>query len=134
MPLEKSQTFTAQRLSVFGLNLVRIFRIWTEYGALRIQYECGKIRTRITPNKDTFYAVFETLYSPLDLTYSTHFFGLLTCTNQKLLTFIKQTFETLFSTDKPSNLSLGRKQSFIKISLPGLQTRTKIIIWQITKI
>ena len=26
--------------------------------SLRIQYECRKIRTRITPNTDTFYAVF----------------------------------------------------------------------------
>ena len=25
--------------------------------SLRIQSECGKIRTRLTPNKDTFYAV-----------------------------------------------------------------------------
>ena len=33
-------------------------RIWTEYEAsLRIQCECGKIRTRITPNTDTFHAV-----------------------------------------------------------------------------
>ena len=33
----------------------------TEYGeirvSLRIQSECGKMRTRITPNTDTFYAV-----------------------------------------------------------------------------
>ena len=36
-------------------------RIWTEYGealvSLRIQFECGKIRTRTAPNTDTFYAV-----------------------------------------------------------------------------
>ena len=37
------------------------FRLNTEsYGvSLRIQSECGKIRTRITPNTDTFYAVSE---------------------------------------------------------------------------
>ena len=36
----------------FGLNTQR-------YGAsLRIQSECGKIRTRKTPNKDTFHAVY----------------------------------------------------------------------------
>ena len=35
------------------------FRLNTKrYGvSLRIQSECGKIRTRITPNIDTFYAV-----------------------------------------------------------------------------
>ena len=37
------------------------FRIWTEYGQIRSisagKYECGKIRTRITPNMDTFHAV-----------------------------------------------------------------------------
>ena len=32
--------------------------IRTEYGvSLRIQPECGKMRNRITPNTDTFYAV-----------------------------------------------------------------------------
>ena len=35
-------------------------RIWTEYGEyyvfLRIQSKCGKMRTRLTPNTDTFYA------------------------------------------------------------------------------
>ena len=39
-------------------------RIRTEYGDLRvhlrIQSECGKIRTRKSPNTDTFYAVFRT--------------------------------------------------------------------------
>ena len=38
------------QFSVFGLN--------TERYVLRIQYECGKIRTRITPNTDTFYEVY----------------------------------------------------------------------------
>ena len=52
-------------MSIFGDISVRIFpalsRIRTEYGALRIQSECGenagKMRTRIIPNTDTFYAV-----------------------------------------------------------------------------
>ena len=35
-----------------GLNTER-------FVALRIQSECGTIRTRINPNKDTFYAVWE---------------------------------------------------------------------------
>ena len=43
------------------------FRIRTEYGEifrispLRIRSECGKIQTRITPNMDTFYAVYESI-------------------------------------------------------------------------
>ena len=32
-------------------------RIRTEYRPLRIQSECGKMRTRITPNMDTFYVM-----------------------------------------------------------------------------
>ena len=36
----------------FGLNTERYFVY------LRIQSECGKIQTRITPNTDAFYAVF----------------------------------------------------------------------------
>ena len=36
---------TAWRVSVFGVILVRI------------QSKCGKIRTRVTPNMDSFYAV-----------------------------------------------------------------------------
>ena len=43
-------------MSVFGVILVR-----ERYGEIRsispIQFECGKMRTRITPNTDTFYAV-----------------------------------------------------------------------------
>ena len=31
--------------------------------SLRIQSECGKIRTRITPNMDTFYAVLSNYYT-----------------------------------------------------------------------
>ena len=37
--------------SAFGLNTER------NSVSLRIQSECGKIRTRITPDTDTFYAV-----------------------------------------------------------------------------
>ena len=51
-------------MSVFGVIVVRIcpaFGLNTErYGvSLGIQSKCGKIRTRITPNTSTFYAVFE---------------------------------------------------------------------------
>ena len=58
-------------MSIFGVILVCIFphsdwirrdtdwiRRDTPY-LLRIQSECGKIRTRITPNTDTFYAVYD---------------------------------------------------------------------------
>ena len=58
-------------MSVFGVILVRIFpafsRIETEYTeilrispySVQMQENAGKMRTRITPNTDTFYAVFE---------------------------------------------------------------------------
>ena len=37
---------------------IRIRSYSSPYGvSYRIQFECGKIRTRITPNTDTFYAV-----------------------------------------------------------------------------
>ena len=50
---------TAWKVSVFGVILVRIFSYSHWIGvSLRIQSKCGKIRTRITPNTDTFYAVY----------------------------------------------------------------------------
>ena len=52
--------YTAWKVSVFGVLLVRTFPHLAEYShsvSLRIQSECGKIRTRKTPNKDTFLAV-----------------------------------------------------------------------------
>ena len=59
---------TAQKVSVFGVILVRIFPafscIRTEYGeiiispySVRMLENAGKMRTRITPKTDTFYAV-----------------------------------------------------------------------------
>ena len=56
-------------MSVFGVILVRIFpafsRIRTEYGeilriflySVQMRENAEKMRTRITPNTDTFYAV-----------------------------------------------------------------------------
>ena len=41
----KSIIYTAQRVSVFGVILVRI------------QFKCGKIRARIAPNMDTFHVM-----------------------------------------------------------------------------
>ena len=45
-----NETSSAGTVSVFGVILVSL-----------IQFECGKIRTRITPNTDTFYGVQERL-------------------------------------------------------------------------
>ena len=41
-----------QKVSVFGVSLVRIFP-HSDSVSLRIQFKCGKIRTRKTPNTDT---------------------------------------------------------------------------------
>ena len=51
--------------SAFGLNTER-------YGVpFRIQFKCGKMRTRITPNTDTFHAVsFFLFLLPLFITHS----------------------------------------------------------------
>ena len=47
---------TAWKVSVFGVILV-VFPPWIEYGEIRSKFQCGKMRTRIIPNTDTFYAV-----------------------------------------------------------------------------
>ena len=59
----------AKKVSVFGVILVPIFLtftgIWTEYGGIprispysvQMRQNAGKMRTRRTPNTDTFYAV-----------------------------------------------------------------------------
>ena len=48
-------------MSVFGVFWSAFFRIWTEYGEIRvslcIQSECGKISTGKTSNTDNFHAV-----------------------------------------------------------------------------
>ena len=45
------RNYSGPHFPAFGLNTER-------YGvSLRIQSECGNMRTRITPNTDTFYAV-----------------------------------------------------------------------------
>ena len=58
--------YTRSRISIFwiftknfsfGIILVRIFP-HSRLVSLRIQSESGKIRTRIAPNMDTFYAVY----------------------------------------------------------------------------
>ena len=45
---------------VFGLNTKR-YSVFLHSVCLRIQSECGEMRTRITPNTETFYAVYEWL-------------------------------------------------------------------------
>ena len=45
-----------EKCSFSGVFLVRIF-YWIGNIYLRIQLECGKIRNRNTPNRDTFYTV-----------------------------------------------------------------------------
>ena len=45
------QSYSGPYFPAFGLNTER-YSV-----SLCIQSECGKIRTRITPNSDTFYAV-----------------------------------------------------------------------------
>ena len=46
------RSYSGPHFPTFGLNTER-------YGVyLRVQSECGKIRTRIAPNTNTFYAVF----------------------------------------------------------------------------
>ena len=45
------RSYSGQHFPAFGLNTER-YAV-----SLPIQSECGKMRTRITPNKDTFYAV-----------------------------------------------------------------------------
>ena len=49
------RSFSGPYFPAFGLNLER-FGV-----SLHIQSETGKIRTRKTPNTDTFYAVFDTI-------------------------------------------------------------------------
>ena len=44
-------SYSSPHFPVIGLN-TKIYRV-----SLRIQFEYGKIQTRITPNTDTFYAV-----------------------------------------------------------------------------
>ena len=54
---------TAWKVSVFGVILVRVFphskwvSLRIQSKSFRIKSECGKIRTRITPNTGNFYAV-----------------------------------------------------------------------------
>ena len=64
----------AWKVCVFGVILVRIFShsdwIWSDTASLRIQSECRKMRTRITPNTDTLYAVNQTTYLQHESTYN----------------------------------------------------------------
>ena len=60
--------FTAWKVSIFEVILFRIFPHLDWYFiSLRIQSECGKIRTRITPNTASFYTVFDIQKSPYNI-------------------------------------------------------------------
>ena len=50
-------SYSGPHFSAFGMNTER-YSV-----SLRIQSECAKMRTRITPNTDTFYAVNPTTLS-----------------------------------------------------------------------
>ena len=52
----KTFNFHCVKVSVFGVFLVRIFPYHSV--SLHIQSECEKLRTRKTPNTDTFHAAF----------------------------------------------------------------------------
>ena len=57
------RSYSGRHFPAFGMNTER-------YGvSLCIQSECGKIRTRITPNMDTFYAVRNIYFSEQTLFY-----------------------------------------------------------------
>ena len=78
------------------------FRIWFEY-AVRIQSECGKIRTRKTPNTENFHVVY---------------FGLL---------FFKQTKVNISRTD----INQGQNQKFGKRGNTGLIDRLNALYLRI---
>ena len=63
---------TAKKVSVFGVILVRIFP-HSDSTSLHIQSKCGKSRTRITPNADTFYVVKVILSNQRDKLNTWHF-------------------------------------------------------------
>ena len=50
--------YSGPHFPAFGLNTVSILSSNAGYSvSVRIQFECGKMGTRITPNTDTFHAV-----------------------------------------------------------------------------
>ena len=58
--MEKSlENWTSKFLNVKNSRAIRIVQlVWRYSVPLRIQSECGKIRSRKTPNMDIFHAVF----------------------------------------------------------------------------
>ena len=54
------QNYSGPHFSAFGKRNTERYSVSLQYTiSLSIQSKCGKIRTRITPNTSTFYAVFE---------------------------------------------------------------------------
>ena len=63
------RSYSGPHFPAFALNTERYFT------SLRIQSECGEMWTRITPNTDTFYAVyFSFIYLIIDGQQSFHFY------------------------------------------------------------
>ena len=56
MKKDRIWSYSGPHFPAFGLNSERYFV------SLCIQFEYGKRRTRITPNKDTFYAVMDIIH------------------------------------------------------------------------
>ena len=92
----------------FDWYCVKGVRIWSSSGpyfpqsglnterfvSLRIQSECGKIRTRTNPNTDTFYAVWEPSKSGIMTGSNNH------CHSQLSFNCWKSTIETLEKSEK----------------------------------
>ena len=77
----QAEEATNQHLSIASLNVLIIYKgelflmfsflqtYWSVFS--RIQSKCGKVQTRKTPNRDTFYAVFTTYnYHLTNITYN----------------------------------------------------------------
>ena len=55
------RSYSSPHFPAFGLNTERygVYGVWRDEVSVLIQSKCGKMRTRITPNMDTLYAVNE---------------------------------------------------------------------------
>ena len=61
--------FKNEHFVIYMVHCMKSVRIWSSSGPYSIQSECGKIRTRITPDTDTFYAVVKNLFCKLIQTF-----------------------------------------------------------------
>ena len=113
------RSYFGPHFPTFGLNKER-------YGvSLHIQSECGKMRTRITPNTDTFHAVLDSrILSFLALSFS-HFFDItsLTCCNCSQENTCNRVLLSKVTGFWPATLL--KKYSFMSVFLDVLQ-----IFWE----